>query len=70
MASQVYSDFEKKEGVKIVGGDITRYSSKCLIELQKYKTRRKAIVKKHRSLPEDKEIIFEIVEKGFSEVDE
>ena len=64
LTNQVYSDFEVRDAVKMVGGDILRYSSKCLIELEMYKTVRKAIVKKHRSLPE-KEVIFEIKEKGF-----
>ena len=70
ITNQVYSDFEEKGMVKMVGGDILRYSSKCLIELINFRTRRKAMVIKHRSLPEKKEIIFEIVEKGFSEIKE
>jgi len=65
LTNQVYSDFSEPNSVKMVGGDILRYSSKCLIELEKFRTKRKAIVKKHRSLPENKETIFEIKEKGF-----
>jgi DNA repair protein RadB len=65
LTNQVYSDFDEKDAVKMVGGDILRYSSKCLIELLKFKTRRKAVVIKHRSIPENKEIEFEIIEKGF-----
>jgi DNA repair protein RadB len=65
ITNQVYSDFDEKDAVKMVGGDILRYSSKCLIELMKFKTRRKVIVIKHRSIPENKEAEFEIQEKGF-----
>jgi DNA repair protein RadB len=63
--NQVYADFENQANIKMVGGDIIKYSSKCLIELSCMANGvRKAAVKKHRSLPE-KEIIFKIVEKGF-----
>jgi len=65
VTNQVYSNFEERDSVKMVGGDILRYSSKCLIELEKFKTKRKIIVRKHRALPENKEIIIEIKEKGF-----
>jgi len=64
LTNQVYSDFDEKDSVKMVGGDILRYSSKCLLELAKYKTNRKIIVRKHRSIPEI-EIIVQIKEKGF-----
>ena len=67
LTNQVYSDFLEKDAVKMVGGDILRYSSKCLIELIKLKTRRNIIVKKHRALPENKNITIEIKEKGFYE---
>jgi len=65
LTNQVYSDFDVPDSVKMVGGDILRYSSKCLIELEKIKNGRRIIVKKHRSIPEDKNIIVEIIEKGF-----
>ncbi len=68
LTNQVYSDFDERDSVKMVGGDILRYSSKCLLELLKFRTRRKIIIKKHRSLPENKEIIIEIKEKGFAEI--
>ncbi len=69
LTDQVYSDFENKETVKIVGGDVISYSSKCLIELKKFAGgKRAAIIKRHRSLPEGKNIMFEITEKGFQEV--
>jgi len=67
--NQVYADFDNKDKVKMVGGDILRYSSKCLIELVNYLNKRKAVLIKHRSLPEKKSVIFDIVEEGFKETD-
>jgi len=64
ITNQVYADFDAPNKVKMVGGDIISYNSKCLIELQPLaKGQRKAILKKHRSLPEQ-EVIFEIKEEG------
>ncbi len=71
ITNQVYSEFlpeeEWKKGVKkkvnIVGGDLFKYWSKCIIELKNEKGRKKAILLKHRSLPK-KEISFEIRNKG------
>ena len=70
VTNQVYSDFVKEgmpleKKVHMVGGDILKYWSKCLIELQKEDKKRKAILRKHRSLPE-KEMSFLITEKGIS----
>jgi DNA repair protein RadB len=65
MTSQVYADFEEKDKVKMVGGDIIKYGAKCLIELEKYRTLRKATIMKHRSLPEQKAVVFEIITNGF-----
>lgn len=65
IANQVYTDFENKDKVNIVGGDILKYGSKCLIELQITPNgNRRAIIRKHRSLEAEKEIIFKIVEGG------
>lgn len=49
LTSQVYADMEG-DGVKVVGGDIIKYSAKCMIELQN-DSGRKALLIKHRSLP-------------------
>jgi DNA repair protein RadB len=69
ITNQVYSAFDARNKVNMVGGDIIKYGSKCLIELQEVpEGKRKAILKKHRSLPENKEIIFEIKEKGLKEI--
>ncbi len=71
ITNQVYSNFEDKNKINMVGGDILKYSSKCLIELQLlHMGKRKAVLRKHRSIAEGKEIIFKIVEKGFEEVKE
>lgn len=64
ITNQVYSNFENKDKVNIVGGDLLKYGSKCLIELQITHAGRKAILRKHRSLPQESSINFKIVEKG------
>lgn len=65
LTNQVYSSFKEKDKVNIVGGDLLKYGSKCLIELQiTPQNNRKAILIKHRSVPQEKEIVFKIVETG------
>ncbi len=68
ITNQVYADFEEKDKIKMVGGDLLHYASKCLIEIQKIKGGRKAILRKHRSIEEDKHIDFKIIDKGLEEV--
>jgi len=71
ITSQVYSEFLSEEdwlagkqaSVNVVGGDLLKYWCKCIIELQNKAGKKKAIIKKHRSLPE-KELNFEIVDEG------
>ncbi len=71
ITNQVYGNFltfeEQKKGIQkevnIVGGDLFKYWSKCIIELKNDNEKRKAILLKHRSLPK-KELSFEIREKG------
>lgn len=69
VTNQVYSQFIKDETdykerqVSMVGGDLLKYWSKCLIELKSSAGRRKMVLKKHRSLPE-KELAFEITNQG------
>ena len=65
ITSQVYADMEG-DGVKIVGGDIIKYSAKCMIELQHENDTRTAILIKHRSLPPRKKT-FVIQEVGVYE---
>ena len=65
--SQIYSSFENR--IKIVGGDILLYPSKCLLELESlHNGKRKLILRKHRSIAGEKEAMFEIVEKGIQPV--
>lgn len=71
ITNQVYQGFlteeDWKNGVEremnIVGGDLFQYWSKCIIELKNEKGKRKAILLKHRSLPQ-KELSFEIKNEG------
>ncbi len=71
ITNQVYASFvsfsEQEKGipreVNIVGGDLFKYWSKCIIELKKEGNKRRAVLLKHRSLKE-KEMSFEIRDKG------
>lgn len=70
IANQVYADFENPNGVKIVGGDILKYGSKCLIELQQgHNGVRKATLIKHRSQPQSKEVVFRIINEGIETIE-
>lgn len=62
VTNQIYTDIDE-ERTKMVGGDILRYASKCLIELQRKGERRIAVLRKHRSLPE-KSTEFAITDTG------
>ena len=69
LTNQVYSDFDDREKIKTVGGDVIRYWSRALIELQKIKgDLRKVIIMKHRSIKEGNYAIFRIVQTGLEEV--
>ena len=48
----------------MVGGDLLKYGSKCLLELQIFKNFRKSIIRKHRSIAAGKEGLFRIVNSG------
>ncbi len=71
ITNQVYSEFipeeDFKKGVErntnIVGGDLFKYWSKCIIELKNDNGKRKAILLKHRNLPQ-KEMGFIIKNEG------
>jgi DNA repair protein RadB len=67
ITNQVYSDFDSKK-IRMVGGDLLKYGSKCLIELQRFSNCRALVLRKHRSLPEGVAVKFKIVEKGIEEV--
>ena len=64
LTNQVYADFEVKDKVKMVGGDLLKYGSKCLLEIRKDNGKRKIVLIKHRSIKEGKELNFEIVKEG------
>ncbi len=69
LTSQVYSSMDTGR-VKIVGGDILLYASKCLLELEPLQNgKRKLVLRKHRSIAGEKETVFTIVEKGIQQVE-
>ena len=68
VTNQVYADFENKDAVHMVGGDILRYGSKCLVELQRKDGVRKFCLRKHRFLAEGLVLPFEIVEEGVAKL--
>lgn len=68
VTNQVYADFENKRDVRMVGGDLLKYWSKCIIKLEQIDGVRKASVWKHRSLPTGKEVYFDINDAGLFEV--
>ncbi|MBW2996293.1 DNA repair and recombination protein RadB [Candidatus Woesearchaeota archaeon] len=68
ITNQVYADFDNKDAVKIVGGDLLRYGSKCMLELKNAASGvRVACLRKHRSIKPG-EVMFRIVEKGLEKV--
>lgn len=70
MTNQVYADLDNKDKYSMVGGDVLRYASKCHIEVTKEKGVRKAILHKHRSLPEGKSVDFKIVDRGIVDLED
>jgi DNA repair protein RadB len=71
ITNQVYLEFLSEEDFKngverntnIVGGDLFKYWSKCIIELKNSDGKRKAVLLKHRNLPQ-KEMGFIIKNEG------
>ena len=71
ITNQVYNEFlseeDWKKGIKpessLVGGNLFKYWSKTIIELENDNGKRKAVLTKHRSMP-DKEMNFEIRNEG------
>jgi len=66
VTNQIYS---RGEEVELTSRMVARYWSKCLLELKRgdRANQRVAILRKHRSLPENKRVEFEITEKGLKE---
>ena len=71
VTNQVYSEFLSEEDFKagkerevfMVGGDILKYWSKCILEIKNERGKRSVIIRKHRSIGE-KKLEFEIVNSG------
>jgi DNA repair protein RadB len=71
ITNQIYYSFQNEEEWKsgkekianMVGGDLLKYWSKCLIELKNQSGKRTLLLRKHRSLPE-KELGFIITNDG------
>lgn len=71
ITNQVYNEFLSKEdlakgfkpSVNLVGGQLFKYWSKTIIELEYERGKRKAILSKHRSLPR-RELAFQIKNEG------
>ena len=67
--SREFNEFTSKFGFyslyldEFSSTDLMKYYSKCAIELQNKNGKKKAIIRKHRSLPE-REFNFEIVNEG------
>lgn len=69
MTNQVYADMDDRDKVKTVGGDVTKYWSRALLEIQKMKgDLRKITIVKHRSIKEGNFAVFRIVQNGLDEV--
>lgn len=69
LTNQVYADLEYKDKVKAVGGDVIKYWSRTLLEIQRLKgDLRKIIIVKHRSIKEGNFATFRIVQDGLEEV--
>jgi DNA repair protein RadB len=66
VTNQVYSSFDTHD-VSMVGGDLLKYWSKCLIQLQIEEGKRIALLKKHRWLQE-KKFMFKIIDKGIARI--
>lgn len=68
MTNQVYTGFNTGQ-ITMVGGDMIKYGSKTLIEIQALNNgTRKAILKKHRSIASEKEVMFKIIEEGIEKI--
>lgn len=70
VTNQVYTSFDE-EGLELVGRDVPKYWSKCLIKLSNSeKNVRKLEISKHRSMPEGRSTTFKITNQGLESVDE
>ncbi|MGV8152182.1 MAG: DNA repair and recombination protein RadB [Candidatus Nanoarchaeia archaeon] len=71
ITSQVYNEFlsdadwasGKEAKLNVVGGDLLKYWCKCIVELENNYGKKRAVLRKHRSIPE-RELNFEIINEG------
>lgn len=63
LTNQVYTNIDTGE-ITPVGSDIMRYWSKVMVELEKRDNSRKAILRKHKFMPEGLSMEFRIVDSG------
>ncbi len=70
LTNQVYADFEDRDKVRTVGGDVVKYWSRAMLELQRVRTDlRKVTITKHRSIKEGDFKVFRIVQTGLEEIE-
>lgn len=62
ITNQVYTSFDK-EDLELVGRDVPKYWSKCLLKMEE-NSHRKIKISKHRSLPKGRTRNFNITDKG------
>jgi DNA repair protein RadB len=62
ITNQVYTSFDK-EDIELVGRDVPKYWSKCLLKMVE-NSERKIKISKHRSLPKGRTRTFEITDEG------
>ncbi len=67
ITNQVYSSPGNSEN-EPVAGDILKYWSKAIVELKKKGKKREAVLRRHRSLPEDIKVKFKITKDGIEGV--
>ncbi|MBN1194742.1 MAG: DNA repair and recombination protein RadB [Methanomicrobiaceae archaeon] len=67
LTNQVYMDVET-DTLRGLGGTGLHHISKAIVRVSKRDGTREAVLEKHRSLPENRSFIFEIVEKGIKRV--
>ena len=69
MTNQVYTDFDDREKTRTIGGDIAKYWSRAMLEIQKLRSDlRKVTITKHRSIKEGNFVTFRIIQTGLEEV--
>lgn len=69
VTNQVYTSFDD-ENLELVGRDVPRYWSKCLLKVSEDDSVRKLKIEKHRSMPEGRSVRFQITDDGLESTDE